>query len=375
MKIQSMRVACCVLLVGLLGCASEDGPAPKPMPELDFSAFDQAIEQYLVDNSLEGATAVVVHRDWGVVHEGGYGAFDADRISLIASSSKIVSVGILMRLADQGEIDIDGPVGAYLGAWNAGKPELTVAQMFSNSSGLTSLTDNPAYGPYFCQYLEAGTLSECARTIYTANDVADRIPADTEFHYGGGQWQLAGGIAEVASGKTWNELFTETYVTPCGLEHSGYTNQFQTALLGYPTYFDGDIADLPATDNPSVEGGMYTNVQDYAELLLMHLRGGVCGDNRVLSESAVETMQTDRIGAVYDGDTGNPTFPGYGLGWWVSRDEPGLVQDAGAYGAVPWIDNERGYAAFLVIESSSGTGVALAEQTRPLLNTLFDDAR
>jgi len=53
---------------------------------------------------------------------------------------------------------------------------------------------------------------------------------------------------------------------------------------------------------------------------------------------------------VYDGSTIDPSFPGYGLGWRVSRDVPGLVQDAGAYGAVPWIDNERGCAAIIIIE-------------------------
>lgn len=373
-KTLGWSVMCCVM--GLLGCASDDDPKADPPPELDFTAFDEAVEQYLVDNSLEGATAVIVHRDWGVMHESGYGAFDVNRISLVASSSKMVSVGILMRLADQGDIDIDGPIGEYLGAWNAGKPELTVAQLLSNSSGLPGLLDNPIYAPYLCQYNAAGTVSECAQNIYTADDSAQRVPPDTQFRYGGGQWQLAGGIAEVVSGKSWDELFTETYATPCGLENSGYTNQFQIAALNYPADFEGDIADLPVTDNPSVEGGMYTTVQDYAELLLMQLRGGMCGNHRVLSASAVETMQSDRIGDVYDGNTGvDPTFPGYGLGWWVSRDVPGLVQDAGAYGAVPWIDNERGYAALIILESQAATGATLAQQTRPLLETIFDDAQ
>lgn len=68
-------------------------------------------------------------------------SFLADN-KLVASSSKVVSVGVLMRLADQGLVDVDATIGNYLSAWGSGKPELEVAQLVSNSSGLVSLTDN-----------------------------------------------------------------------------------------------------------------------------------------------------------------------------------------------------------------------------------------
>lgn len=359
--------------VGLLGCGSDE--KPNPVPQLDFSAFDQAVEQFLVDQSLEGATAIVVHREWGVMHESGYGAFGTDRVSLIASSSKVASVAVLMRLQDQGLLDIDAPIGTYLSDWTGvGKPDLTVAQLVSNSSGMPGLLDNPTYTPYVCQYINSGTLTDCAKSIYTGDDTADLLPPDTEFHYGGGQWQLAGGIAEVVSGKTWAELIDETYVTPCGMTHSAYNNHYLTSAFTYPTQIMGDPTRLPPTDNPSIEGGMYTTAGDYGAMLLMHLRGGLCGDNRVLSESAIETMQVDRIGDVYNGSTGvDPTFPGYGLGWWVSRDVPGLVQDAGAYGAVAWIDNNRDYAAIIILESTATIGATFAMEARPLIDTIFDD--
>ncbi len=54
------------------------------------------------------------------------------------------------------------------------------------------------------------------------------------------------------------------------------------------------------TDNPNIEGGGYANVSDYGKLLLMHLRCGLCGEERVLSEDAVARMQEDRL-AEYGG--------------------------------------------------------------------------
>jgi CubicO group peptidase (beta-lactamase class C family) len=375
-----------IAAIGLPGgwaCSGDDddgsggvdaGAEPDAEQPGEFDAFDEAVSAFVEDQGLEGASAVVVDRDGGQVHVQGYGAFDAGRLYLIASSSKILSVGVLMNLADQGLIDVDEPIGTYLeDPFGEGKPELTLAELVSNSSGLVSLADDPVYAPYLCQYLSAGTLSECAAAIYTADDAADRIPPDTEFHYGGGQWQLAGGVAEVTSGKTWAELIDETYVQPCGAESLGYTNQFERSALDYPTDFGGDVANLTQTDNPSIEGGAYITVEDYGKLLLMHLRGGLCGDARVLSEDAVERMRVDRILEVYGGTTGaGGSLEGYGLGWWIDRVNAGVFMDPGAYGAIPWLDVERGYGAFIALEATSAMGGSLVEQAKPALDAIFD---
>src|SRR5262249_41574972 len=120
------------------GCSSSDSTSttpggPAPTPNYDFSAFDQAVTQFLTDNNIAGASAVVVHKDYGVVHQSGYGAFDANRLYLIASSSKVMSVGVLMRLADQGLVDFDKPISSYLSDWGQYKTDLKLAQLLSNS--------------------------------------------------------------------------------------------------------------------------------------------------------------------------------------------------------------------------------------------------
>jgi CubicO group peptidase (beta-lactamase class C family) len=102
--------------------------------------------------------------------------------------------------------------------------------------------------------------------------------------------------------------------------------------------------------------------------LLMHLRGGLCGDEQVLSQDALDTMHADRIAAAYDGSAGG-AGTGYGMGWWIDRAS-GRISDAGAYGTVPWLDLEDGYGAYLVVESTSGNGNALADQ----LYAIVDDA-
>ena len=374
---------------GGAGEAGQGGGAPLPpgCTELDFGPFDAAVSAFLTKNGLRGASAVVVHKACGAVHTQGYGEFTPDRVYLVGSSSKVVSSGVLVQLADRDELDLDAPIGQYAGSWgDGGKPELEVAQMLSNSSGLVSLTDNPVYLPYLCQYRTGGSLSGCAHAIYTAKDADKRIPPDTEFHYGGAQWQLAGGIAEALAGKPWAELVRDTYAA-CDVPSLGFTNQFSLngpgASFDYPPSFQGDPANLPSTDNPSIEGGLYVNAPDYGKLLLMHLRDGQCDGGRVLSAAATRRMREDRILTVYGGTTAGMTgrttgateFAGYGLGWWVDRDHPGVFADPGLYGAFPWLDLNRNYGAFIAIEGDSGqTGGALYAAVKPVVDAAFDAA-
>jgi CubicO group peptidase (beta-lactamase class C family) len=379
--------------------ASKDGGGSKTS-QLDFTSFDEALDKAIADYNaspagatqpIKGASAVVVHKDLGLVHSKGYGEFEADRLYLIASASKILSAGVLMRLADEGKLDIDKPISDYLAeAWDEHKTNVTTAQLLSNSSGLPSLPELSAagasmmpaklaqYAAHFCQYMPAGKLSDCGKSIYSDETPENNREPDVEFLYGGSQWQLAGAVAEQVSGKSWAELIEEIYVEPCGANSLAYTNQFGaradgSSALTYPKDFEGDVSKLPKSDNPSIEGGAYVTAPDYAKFLLMHLRDGKCDDNEVLSKEAVETMRTDRVAAYGGSPSTNPTMPSpyseYGLGWWMNDD---MIADPGAYGAFPFLDLKRKYGAMIVIEISSTVGGQLAFGTKPKLDAIFD---
>jgi CubicO group peptidase (beta-lactamase class C family) len=387
MRIAVMKLAPAVVVLAsvilmLSACAGEE-MADSHATALDFTSFDQALEAAIAAHNtampaapIRGASAIVVHADHGLLYSKGYGEFAADRLYLVASSSKILSVGVLMRLADQNLVQIDGPIGPYLSAWGQTTASaLTLGQLFSNSSGLPSLSEVSAVAtdtasPYYsnlCQYNHVGTLADCGKLLYATEPL--RAP-DTKFTYGGSQWQLAGAVAEQVSGKSWAQLIDETYATPCQMPSLGYTNQFATAGTMYPTTFQGVEANLQVTSNPSIEGGAYVTAPDYAKVLLMHLRGGMCDGGRVLSDASVLAMQEDRI-AKYGGMTGNPLANGYGLGWWLATADR-VISDPGAYGAYPWLDLERGYGAMILIEVTSTVGGQLAAATKPVLDAIVD---
>ena len=333
----------------------------------DFRDVSGLMDRFVTQRGLAGAGLIVLERHDGVVHELYWGEFDAERTTLIASATKMITAGVLLRLDDGGSLD-----------WGSGNPAITPAQLLSNSSGLVGIFPDPIYLPYICQYLPEGSLQDCAKSIFTTiADDADVIAPDTSFRYGGGQWQVAGAVAEVASGRSWAELIDETYVQPCGLDPGslGYSNYI--SLMGngidYPTEFNGDPSTLVATNNPNVEAGAYATPRVFAELLLMYLRGGECGDGQqVLSQKAIDRMVADRVGTVYDGSAGPGR--GYGMGWWIQRQD-GFVYSLGAYGAVPTLDLDEGFGYYLVLEANDSTWQAIAEPLRIAIETAVLAAR
>ena len=285
--------------------ATESEPDPEPIA-YDFAGVDPVVQAFVDDRGLNGAGLVIVDADDGVILERYWGEFGPERSSLIASSSKMLVAGVLLSLQDEGLLDIDAPVADAVD-WGSSNPQITPAQLLSNSSGLIGLFPEPGYGPYVCQFLPSGTLQDCAESIFTSPDDDGAITGpDVAFNYGGAQWQVAGAVAEAVSGKSWAELIDETYVQPCGVDSLAFNNHFTQMGEGfnYPVEFNSDPSTLIDTDNPNLEGGAYITAPDYGQLLLMHLRNGLCGDEQVLSQEALDTMHADRIAAAYGGSAG-----------------------------------------------------------------------
>jgi CubicO group peptidase (beta-lactamase class C family) len=76
--------------------------------------------------------------------------------------------------------------------------------------------------------------------------------------------------------------------------------------FNYPAEFNSDPSTLDPTDNPNPEGSAYITARDYGQLLLLHLRDGVCGDTQVLSPEALTAMHSDRFADEYEGEPERP---------------------------------------------------------------------
>ena len=354
-----------------------------PTAGLDFSEVDATFQSFLDDSPVfDGISYVVVDAN-ATLHTATFGDHTEDLVVMLASTSKVPAVMTLLALDEDPNVSftMDQPVSTML-PYEGVYTDRTITQMVSNTSGIPGLQALADYGNPFGQTLEtlnhlctfAATdtveFEACGKQLLTS-ELANSQPAGDSFDYGGSQWQAAGVTASIATNSTWNQLVDQYLGTPCGLEVFTFGNPWQELNFG-ETSFNGTVESLPGQSNPHIGGGAITNMTDYAKLLQIHLNGGFCGDQPVLSQAAIERMRVDRGGVV----SMNPTA--YGMGWWIASDNPGVYDDPGAFGAISFIDIERGIGGYIAIDDysreDSGAPVTLVRQTIiPLIQGIIDD--
>ena len=347
---------------------SETGDGPVGI--MDFSEADAAFVGFLEGSPIFNGISYVVVDGQQVLHTAVFGDHTEDLVVMLASTSKVPAVMTLLALEEDPNVAfrMDQPIGEVL-PFEGVYGDRTPSQLVSNTSGIPGLRALEDYGDHLCQFnnLPFTTFEACGKTLFSV-ELDDGNEAGSVFDYGGSQWQLAGVTASIAANSEWNQLVDQYLVQPCGLEVFTFGNMWLDL-----TAWDGSPGSLKGQHNPSVEGGAITNLADYAKLLQIHLNGGYCGDARVLSEASLASMRIDRGGVVPN----DPTP--YGLGWWISSDNPGVYHDPGAFGAISFIDVERGIGGYVAIDDYSavdaGAPIGLVRRTIiPLLQASYDAA-
>jgi CubicO group peptidase (beta-lactamase class C family) len=357
-----IRGALAGALLALAACGGGGGGGSTPAPPVivepppapsgpDFSDVDASFQAFIDGTAdFDGISYVLVDAD-GIIHQAVFGDHSENTVVLLASTSKVPAVMTLMALQEDTNVDfsISEPVSTYL-SYDGPYADRTVEQMVSNTSGIPGLRLLVGYGSptgptqadfnHLCQF-SAQPIFEfeaCGQTL-VQNELPTTQAAGSVYDYGGSQWQIAGVTASTVANATWNQLVDQYLGTPCGLEVFTFGNPWES-----PTSFTGSIDSLAGTANPNIEGGAITNMADYAKLLQVHLNGGFCGDTQVLSEDSIASMQVDRGGVVATNATP------YGMGWWIQTELPGVLTDPGAFGAVSFIDVNRGIGGYMAID-------------------------
>jgi CubicO group peptidase (beta-lactamase class C family) len=158
--------------------ASAMAGAQTPMAgteDADFAGVDAAASAYLQTYGQPGVSVVVAYGD-RIIYAKGYGWADRDqRIPTspwleyrLASVSKTFTATAVMRLVEQGRVQLDVPAWGYVSAFLAGEPvdarlkAVTVRQLLTHSWGLDRSVSPDPMGSW---YQEAG------RTLTTCKDV------------------------------------------------------------------------------------------------------------------------------------------------------------------------------------------------------------
>jgi CubicO group peptidase (beta-lactamase class C family) len=313
-----------------------DGAAPEAAGEAPapgrWAAVEAALDEAAVAAGPGAAFGLTV---WDAkdarVYEHMLGGFSPDQRVAVASASKMISGLVIFEAIRRGQLDLDATTGGVLG-WTGDNGAITLRQLLSFTSGLNRAA--------LCTANPLVTLGKCVDNIRDAATVA---PPGTRFDYGSTHLHVAARMAEVASGKTWAQLFDETLRAPLGLPA-------EVAYFTAPKQATGRI-------NPLIAGGLRASMNEYAPMLSLVFHRGAgagltVGTTALFDAQAKEPYPDATIGSSPVVDIGLDYR--YGLTAWLLCETPAAgcaaLASPGAFGFTPWLDRAAGYYAILGME-------------------------
>jgi CubicO group peptidase (beta-lactamase class C family) len=326
------------------------------VPIYNFTPVTAEMQNFVQTYQVDGAS-LRVNKAGNVVYRRAFGGYTLSTRIRIASASKWLSALTVARVVEKGQLRWTDTVGQYFPTVEASKRSITLAQLFSHTSALPGGDDVCMSNPLY-------TLSTCANRILQQPLIGE--PGKV-FSYGGNSMQVAGRMAELATGKAWDDIFIAEMVTPLGMNATDFATS--STAPGYVR-----------TENPRIAGGVRSTLEDYGKVVDMVLAYG-CLDNsvtqfclpgrRFLSRTTIDLMATDRtVGTVDISRPPTSTGFGYGLGQWIDPSSPLIVSSPGAFGFTPWVDRVNQVAGVFLVDDLNTRVVDDINDIRALVNVV-----
>jgi serine-type D-Ala-D-Ala carboxypeptidase/endopeptidase len=245
----------------------------------------------------------------------------------VMSASKWVSAFLILRLVERGVFGLDQKISSLLSEMIPPRYEaITIRQLLNFTSGLAPTS------PGALDY-NLGFEESCRDLLLTPSA---GFPGG-QFEYGDSHLHLAGYVAEVATGRKWQELFEQEIAQPLR-----FTSE--------PKFFAKPKRRKGLT-NPRPGAGLLISAGDYLLFLKMVWNRGRGPLGQLLTPELQAEMEKVQVpGSLLPAENAFANagiVSGYGLGAWVEEPGGGLVASPGYYGFCPWLDRKAGYYALL----------------------------
>src|SRR6516225_2107801 len=296
-------------------------PEPKviepghPMTEADVGAFlDGFMPMQLERENIAGAVVLVV-KDGRVLFAKGYGYSDVDKKTPVTvdatlfrpgSISKLFTWTAVMQLVEQGKLDLDKDINAYLDfKIPATEPQpITLRHILTHRPGFEEQIKD-LFGKEGAPF---ATLKD-----HLMEHMPERIfPAGTTPAYSNYGASLAGYIVERVSGRAFNDYAAERIFRPLGMTRSTFVQPLPADLkpLMSSGYTEGSgkakpfelIEEAPA-------GGLSATAADLSRFMLAHLQDGMLDNVRILRPETARQMHARQSGL-------SPSLNGMCLGFY-----------------------------------------------------------
>ena len=289
------------ILGALCVLAALSASTPSAQTGAKFDAIVAITEAKMREYKVPGVAIGIL--DNGVITARGLGVTNvneplpitAETVFPIASISKTFAATMMMRLAEQGKVDLKAPVRKYLPDFkvrdeNVSK-DVTVWNLLTHTAGWEGQVSGPDRGE--------DTLRNFAATVMP--DLMQVAPPAAAWSYNNAGFSVAGRVIEAVTGKSINRAIEDLVFKPLGLKHAGTTagdfivHRFAAGHINRGNEEAGMIR--PFSPSVSVTaGGVGLCIDDLLHYAMFHLGDGTAPNGeRLLSRASLEMMRTPQL--------------------------------------------------------------------------------
>ncbi|WP_263351301.1 serine hydrolase [Acidicapsa acidisoli] len=279
-----------------------------------------------------------------------------------ASMSKPVTAMAILRLVQEGKIDLDVDVNTYLKAWKISANEytkdhpVTVRELLSHTSGIgthNGMIYNPATGvPSILEILNG-------KPPATTPPVRVEWEPGTKYAYANGGYLILELLISELTGKPFAEAMKELVLTPIGMNNSTFKaplspEEAATAATAYDEGGTNGYAPAQIVEPNAAAGGLWTTAIDYAKFIIELEKEYDGESHRVLNQKMARAMVTAGMGP--------SDSIRWGLGVRVGGTQPNIYFEHG--GSAVYQCDMVGYPSGngVVVLTSGGEGGPLSDQ-------------
>ncbi|MGI9546858.1 MAG: serine hydrolase domain-containing protein [Flavobacteriaceae bacterium] len=263
----------------------------------------------------------------------------------VASITKTVVAATIMKLVEDGLLNLDDPISAHLSLNNPNIDEsITIFQLLNHLAGLKGYFQHPDIWPRV-----EGDLLTPINPVEIADYVGEPLfPAGTDYQYSNSHFLILGLIIEAVTGKTVGEVMREKFWTPLGLNemYFGANEQIEgpIATPWRDNNGDGVLENIADQFGPAYHSIFYTAADVFASASDLSNWAYLLFSAQAVSESSRDLMVTFL-------ELDDPIANGYGLG--IRRV---LLAGRNTWGHTGGM---RGYGSYMFYEPASGVSIVL----------------
>ncbi len=353
---------------------------------LSSHQIDSIVEKTLKTFDVPGI-AVAVVKDGKIIHARGYGVrslqnnlkVDEHTLFGIASNSKAFTAAALGMMVDEGKLKWDDKVTDYIPEFRLYDPYVsdafTIRDLLTHRSGLGLGAGDLMFWP------DSNTFSR-NEIIHNLRYLKAVSGFRTKFDYDNLLYIVAGEVLARVSGISW-ETFIETRILkPLNMKESAAAFSRLTDknnVIDPHAPVDGKVKVIRRdwSNNANAAGGIYSNITDMSNWVIMQINGGLYGDSlkkRLFSDDVHEEMWTPQTIIPTRGPSAyNTHFSSYGLGWFLA-DAKGYKQvshTGGLAGIVTQVTLLPELKLGIIVFTNQQSGAAFTAITNSIKDSYF----